>query len=457
MTRRSGGFAAIALTAALVAGCATPKRFAARAPSTRPATAATKPVDRADLALDDIEPRPSLPAPATAPTVQPTTQRAPLDAVALFAQARDEMLAGNRYTAIKLLERAIIIDPNSYELHFQLGQANTGPGMGYDGAIAAYTNAAAIDPRRLAVQFELGRLSLAKGNYPGAIERLRLAMQTPEYADDDSSAALVDFFLARALQQGGYDRAALDTYATLIGRLQTGGLSTRGVPELAYLVNQPENLFAQVAELCQKRGLYADAIRLFTLAADRKPKDFPAHANVVKALVAAGRHKEAAERSAVLVQQFDATPPSLTLMKETHRRFGGDEAVIRELQRLHRDRPDDRSLLYALADALTDAKRSSEAQALLSDAVRKMRYPPELVRRLFKLYDSSNDVTAAARLIIETLAVRQDASRELMPLWSELLRPWRKNHLNVTRLQAVEVRTQAEASKQFWISQIARA
>src|SRR4029078_2830321 len=114
------------------------------APTSKPTTqtiATTRLSEAADLAIDDIQPKPVL-RPTSAPA---TTQPAALDAIALFAEGRDAMLTGKRYSAINLLEKAIRLDPDSYELHYLLGQANTGPGMSYEPAIAAFEAAAAIE------------------------------------------------------------------------------------------------------------------------------------------------------------------------------------------------------------------------------------------------------------------------------------------------------------------------
>ena len=56
----------------------------------------------------------------------------------------------------------------------------------------------------------------------------------------------------------------------------------------------------------------------------------------------------------------------------------------------------------------------------------------------------------------QRLRSRPDATRELLPLWAELLRPWRSNHLTVSRLESLNVPASSQASKQFWLSQLAR-
>lgn len=437
----------ILLSALLIAGCAT-KHPVAPVATTAPTT---KPSLKSDLALHEIEPYPVL------ATTQPSSQtRANLDAVELFAHARRAMLNGQRYTAINLLEKAIALDPDSYELRFWLGQAYTTGGLANDQSIAAYEAAAKIDPDHIVVHSELGRQYLAKNDTRQAIEHLILATQTADYDSDDSAAAVVDFYLGKSLQQAGYDRAALEAYERLLDRLRAGGLTLRGNPELAYLAAQPQALFLQIGELMEKRGQLDEAILLYEQAAERKPDDFAIQSHLVRAYTAAGRRDDAVRVAADAVRQTRANADSVALLKDIFNQTGGDDALIRELDRLRRQQSDDRVLLYALVDILTAQNQTGRATQLLAGAARDARYETELVRRLFRLYDTTDHVDSAATLLIEALAARPDNARDLAPLWSQLLRPWRRTHLTLARVQALQVSPEAVASKLYWVSEMAR-
>src|SRR4051812_21146229 len=106
--------------AMFIAGCASATHRSAEGVATEstspPTTAATtQPADpKSLLTLKEMEPVPQLATPAT-PATQPTTRPA-LDALELYGKARDAMTRGQRYTAITLLEKAIAIDPDSYNL-----------------------------------------------------------------------------------------------------------------------------------------------------------------------------------------------------------------------------------------------------------------------------------------------------------------------------------------------------
>ena len=169
---------------ALAAGCAT-----ARRPSpavARVAAPASQPTGPAILELDEILPRPVLASATTttAPTTNPAA-RPPLDALVLFARARELMLDGRRSEAARLLEQAVALDPGSYELHYALARAYRA-GMAYDArSIAELEKAAAIEPDHLDVQLDLGRQYLARGDGREALNRLRLALQTKDYKAND--------------------------------------------------------------------------------------------------------------------------------------------------------------------------------------------------------------------------------------------------------------------------------
>jgi tetratricopeptide (TPR) repeat protein len=456
MLRRLGSILA---GAALVGGCAAGasdvERPAAPHRESRPATAAsaTRPSTKADLALDQIKPMPVL------PTTRPAwaSGHAPIDALMLFARARDAMKSGERFTAINLLEQAAKIDPNSYDVRYALGQAYTAAGAGStDKALAAFESAARIEPDHLQVQSELGKRYLVGQDLNRALDHLLLAIQTTDYQSDEEPAAVVDFYLGKALEESGYDRAALDCYQKLIAELQSGALNLRGNPEVSYLIQQPEALFVTTANLLEKRGRHEEAIALYQQAVDRQPGEFIYQAQLVRGLLRAGKQKEAMQRATQVVRLFRASPDSLSLLKDTFSNAGGENALAAELRRMQAQNPADHALLYALVDVLTSQGNGAEATKLLTDAARDARYETDLVRRLFKIYNDSDQVDDAARLLIEALAADPENTRDITPMWQALLRPWRKHHLTIMSLQALSVPPSALASKQFWIAQMAQ-
>jgi tetratricopeptide (TPR) repeat protein len=451
MTRR---IRLILVSAALaaVAGCAHRAASLPARPVARAATT-TRPVSpNADLALDEIGPVPRLPTTRPAATTRP----APLDALDLYAQAREAMLDNRRFTAIALLEKAIKIDPSSFELYYSLGRSYLQPGSPTDKAQAAFERAAELDPQNVSVRIQLARLYINNAKSAEAIRDLRLAMETNAYKRGDDDAAMVDLLLARALTQKGYYRAALDQYAVLSDRLDHAGPSIRSNPELLYLMNRPEILLAQTAQVMESRGDYDEAVKRYDAAIEHDRTNFELYSHVVHCLTAQQQWREAATRAAVAVRVFHASGESLDLLRDVYKQAGRPDAIADELARLHEQRPDDRALLYALADVLKSQGKPAEAESLLAAQLEPEHYDAELVRRLFRMYQQGGQVADAAKLLIEAMAYNPDAQRETAPLWDEILRFSQKNRLRLATLQKLQVSPVAQAAKLYWTSRVAQ-
>jgi tetratricopeptide (TPR) repeat protein len=437
-------FLLIILACTAATGCAfkpRPKTAATRA-------AATRPADPALFSLADIQPKPVL------STTRPATMRtgkAPLEALELFAQGRDALLQGQAYTAIAILEKAIKLDPQSYDLRYALGQAYAGMGGASDQSIQALRDAADIEPDHLDLQTELGRQYLVKRDLDKAIQHLFLAMQTADYKADVPGSAVADFYLASALRQRGYLSAATECYKRLIERLRRGGMPVRMTPELAYLVNQPEKVYEAVAELYEKIGRFDDAAAALEEVARRRPERFDVRKRLVHMLVQAQRQSEGVTQAERALRDFHASAESIALLNELYDSRGGGAALAQELSRLHGAVPDDRAVLFALVDTLEKTGRASEAENVLEQAAPQTRYDIELVARLFKMYQKRADVSAAARLVVEALAHRPDSIRDLDGMWTELTRYSARHRLTVSQLQGLEVSPEAQASRLLWL------
>lgn len=237
----------LCLSAALAGGCAAQNPAAHPQRSTSPSTASSQ---QAFLTLDRIVPAPQMPAPRPP---RGTLARPPLDALELYARAREATLDNQPFTAINFLEKAIAKDPDSFELYWALGWAQLAGGGGKEAAISAFNEAAALRPNDLEVQLQLGREYLAAGNADKALEHLRLAMICPDYTKREDQAALVDLFLARTLQEKGYSLAAIDAYSQLLERLSHGARAIRSNPELNYLLVRPDLIYFQLGLLYDKQ------------------------------------------------------------------------------------------------------------------------------------------------------------------------------------------------------------
>jgi len=449
------------LSLLLVAGCAAhrsaPVATAHPSPTTNHATTltpATRPQleARAYLTLDEIEPKPLL-EPMARPTTS-TYSKPPLEALELYARARDALATNQRFTAVNLLEKAVRLDPYSAEPLRLLSRAYSSSGGSQTKAIEALKRAVELEPNDLRTQVSLARLYLMRSDTNSATTHLRLALQTRDYQTDEAGAAIADYFLARALQQQGYDRAAIDRYESLLRRLKRPTLAVRGDPELNDWASRPEAIHADLARLYEKRGDWEKALASWRVVEEQDGDDFDARLHEVNMLVNLGRRDEALRSASETIRRAGATPRSLELLRDVCRRLGNEEAAFDELRQLQRDRPNDRSVLFALSDLLAASNREAEAEQLLGRAARQS-FDPETVRKLFRFYADRHRAPAAMSLLIEAAAAKPEQTSELANLASELTQVTRADQLRAGEIEKLDVPPSCQAAKEYFIATVA--
>ena len=383
-----------------------------------------------------------------------------MEALLLYARATDQLRAGRRLEAVGLLEKAVALDPGSFELHYELGRAYAREGNTPDSrALAALRRAVELRPDHLRAQVDLGRVYLAGGEDEKGLWHLRLALKTTEYDRDEAGSAVAELLLGRALAREGYHAAAVEVYERLAARLDSPGMALRSHPETAFLIMRPELLRLQAAESYERIGRFDAALRAYEAASARDPGSLDLRARVVKALAALRRFDEATAKAAEAVARFRASPASLALLKEAG--GGRDGGLAEELRRLRRERPKLRALAFALADVLAAEGKRDEARGVLREAAAAAPADPEAVRRLYELErDAGADGAAAARFLVEWSALHPDAVHLLGDHWDDLLRAVGTRRFGLAALRGLEPpeapHPRWAAAKDFWVAHVAR-
>lgn len=411
---------------------------------------AVRPTSQSALTLSEIRPVPVL------PTTRPSTRPAPsLEAIELYARARAALQSGQAFSAIGLLSDAALLDPESYEIHYALGQACAASTLPPQKAIAAFSHAAELRPASLDAWTQLGRVQLTARDTAGAIRSLRLAILTPEYATDVDRAAVADFLLARALQEGGYDRASADRYRALLVRLDTYSTTSRPSSDVQQMMLHPEIIFAPLAELCERLGDSASALAAWDEAAQAAPDNIDFQRQRVRLMLALGRVDDAHAAAAATVSRFRASDQAIGLLRNAYAGSGGQDAVIAQLKHLHATQPTDLSIAFALADVLSDAGRKSEAEGALLAVAQGGNYDLPVVKRLYDFYVQSGRMQDAGRLMVTALAARPQFLNEYNAMMAQLLRLGHKQRLTLRELQDMHVESFAEPARLYWVSRVA--
>lgn len=410
----------------------------------------SRPRQAAMLPLEQIEPRPVLPS--TRPSTRPLPS---LEALELYGRARAAMQSNQVFIAIDLLEQAARLDPESYEVNYALGQACAATTLPPKRSLSAFTRAAELRPESLDAWSQLGRAQLEAGDTAGAIRSLRLATITPEYATDLDRAAIADFLLARALQDGGFDRAAADRYRRLLSRLETYAPTSRPGAEVQQLMLHPDLIFSPLAQICERLGDLESALLAYNEAIDAAPGNFELERRRVQILLALGRPDEARTAAAAAVSRFRASEQSIKLLRETYDKGGGQDAVIARLAEIHAKTPADLSIAFALSDVLASAGRKGEAEATLIGVAQVNSYDLSVVKRLYDFYSQAGRMQDAGRLMITALAARPQFVNEYNGMMAQLLRLGHKQRLTLRELQGMRVDSFAEPARLYWVSRVA--
>ena len=417
-----------------------------------PATSTSRPAlpPQALLRLDELPPLPPLPAskPATRPSAA-----VPLEAIQLFAQARAAMEAGQRFTAVQLLEQTLAIDPDSFEVNLSIGQAATGTSLAAR-AIPALQRAAEINPDNAGVYIEMARLYVQQRKGDDAIKALRTARQTSEYRADAEVVLTVDYLLARTLQMGGYDTAALQQYEILLERVSRGRGLYRGPIEVMQVLRSPDFIFSEVSSLSAKLGDIHSAIIAIEQAMLEAPDNQQYAITRVRLLEQANRGEDARQFMPRVISRFGANVETMNLLRELYQKAGGEPAATAALQRAFSENNADANIGFALADLLQRNGDADAAKRILQQLAVSLGYRQDVVTRLFDFNEAQGRTLDAAQVLIESSALHPEELSEQAIKMSRLTRLSRSNHLRLADLQNLQLQSWAEAARLYWVARL---
>lgn len=411
---------------------------------------------RAAVPLSDIEPRVAL-----SPGKGLSVGVAPIEAVRLYAKSRALMNDGDRTEAIQLLEKAVKLDPLSFELHVALGRLYLTAGEEFNlKSIEMYEKAAELEPDHLDLQTNLGREYLAKGDSASALSHFRLARLTHAYGSDGPQATVCDFFLATLLRSEGYDSAALEVFQKLRDRLDWAANASRYSPELRQLLSHRDEVDIEIADLLSVTGHTDEAVKSYKSLIAQKPTAIDLRRRFVGLLLKARRADEASTVAEQAVIDFSATPDSIVLLKDATAKSGGGNSAVAALWRIYELHSANRDILYALTDLLHADQRDADAERLLrqtaeADAKSGKSSDFEILRRRFEL--TASDRPQAARLLITALTVDSSLTLQAGPLWSRLARPTAGGRLRWTDVRDLTVPEAEQPVRSFWVARLAVA
>ena len=161
----------------------------------------------------------------------------------------------------------------------------------------------------------------------------------------------------------------------------------RGSPELIYVYSNLGALHSQIADLQKELGDKAGAAASYAMAVEKAGDDQELAGRAVMSVLEVGEKDRACDLARGLVERNHANRMSVQLLRQVLIGAGRVDQLAPRLQEILAQRPRDRELIGALADALESAGRRQEAERVLRDALaRPSLEDAALVQRLVELY-----------------------------------------------------------------------
>jgi serine/threonine protein kinase/Tfp pilus assembly protein PilF len=350
-------------------------------------------------------------------------KEAPLATARDYHLSGTEALADGRHQeALKLLRRAVELDPSEFATHMSLGLCHEGLGQ-YPDAAACYTTAVALRPDHAGAYHARG------------LVRLRLPDPARAKADFDRAAELQpeapDLYLDRALAHQGlrdYAAALRDVEAALdLGASRVRGLCLRSrykdltgdqagsKADLADALSEkaPDDVSLVARGLARLNTDLPGALADFTSALELNPRSLPALQNRAHVLSRQGKNRDALKSLDALLELYPDFVPARAGRAVLSARLGNEKDAVADAEgALKRDPGAATAYQVAGAYALLDKVRPgarAEALRLLAAALRN-GYGHEYVE-LDKDLDPIRDAPEFKRIVESVKSLRPDAGR----------------------------------------------
>lgn len=343
------------VVALAAAGCAAAP--AGEAAHARPA------LPEVSLAAADPQPQPCLPPPTPLeePGADPVEQ-------ALRHYMRGRLLMTDQETvlAAEELRQAAHLAPDVAHVWVNLGLAQYDAGKVTD-AIASLEKALELAPADESALYFRGRIAAARGNLAVAADLFNRLTRAAAPASPFHMLGM--YHLARARESLGEPKAAADAYATLLDHLAEPQSFFRRYPELFLLYRSQLQLRERLARLLLDQGDAGRAVEVLGPALQERPTNTDLLDLRTEAALATGDHQAAREWAGRLIDANPQGDAGYLRLADIARAEGKPESVIPDLQRYHKEHPENRALALQLAQALDAAGRNADAAELYRDLV----------------------------------------------------------------------------------------
>ena len=289
------------------------------------------------------------------PDAEADTAPPPTVAVRNYGKARDRYRYGQLAEARQLLEEALRLDPQSYEVQRLLGKVYLDMRQNAKGALYL-RQAVRIRPDDAWSVFQLGRFAHSQRRWEEAIVALDRALRLEDSELDVVATYLGHYFIGQSLLALGYDTAGMEQLKRFLEIPARPARTTRMGREMSFLLRQRGPAWAQIGDAWCRLGQYGAAEQYYALAVDAPMVNRTAvRARQVYLLLTVGDDEAAIDLANDELTEEDYTRDALTLARYVATHTGQPQRIVKRVRKLYEESSRSTRLVLALVALLDDA------------------------------------------------------------------------------------------------------
>ncbi len=305
---------------------------------------------------------------ATAPAATQPESSAPPQAVKFYLQGREKYLEGANAEAIELLDKALRLDPQAFDVLKLMGQVCFANNQVARSSLYLQ-RAWNLQPDDIEVNALLGQYWGQRREWPTAIGFFLNAEKSPLRTVNSPAAPLNSFYLAGSFQQAGFYRQAAAGYEDVISMLAEPVASYRYDRDLNFLSHESWALHFAAAENYFVSHEWSRALAHYLEAANEKNQDSYILSRIVACRILLNDNQAGMQKALELLNLSAGNEESQDLALWAYDMAGRESQLIHDLKKLLNAQTTGAGPVMALARIQERAGKPDEALKTLKNFV----------------------------------------------------------------------------------------
>lgn len=355
---------------------------------------------------------------ATAPATRADDSNAPPQALKYYLQGRERFQEGASAEAIELLDKALRIDPQAFDVLKLMGQVCFANNQVARSSLYLQ-RAWNLRPDDLEVNALLGQYWAQRREWPTAIQFFLNAEKSPDRTVNSPLTPLTEFYLAHAFQQAGYHHEAAVSFEAVLSMLAEPVASYRYDHDLVFLMHEDWALHLAAAENFYVTQDWSNALRHYLQAANDRPADTYIHSRIVACHILLKDKQTGLIRALELVEKAQGSEQSLALLNWAYRTAGRESRLVKDLEKFVASHTAGAGPVMALANVQERNGKSDDAIKTLRNYLAANSNQSAVLRPLLRLARQQHREEIGFDVLVGWLSAHPDQAAEVREmLWS---------------------------------------